>query len=194
MPAFDAAGTITAAILSVQLQTRDSFEIVVVDDGSTDETADIVEGLARDDARVRLFRQARSGPAAARNAALRHARAELVTLLDADDLLLPTYLARMDAALELAPQAGFAFNTDAWVLDDATGRIKRPMTGRPKELPADPTHFLRLLLKQNFIFVAATVRRRAIEGIGGWREGLTRRRTTTCGCGCSQQATQAVHV
>jgi glycosyltransferase involved in cell wall biosynthesis len=92
MPAFDAAGTITAAIRSVQLQTLDSFEIVVVDDGSTDETPDIVEDLVREDSRVRLFRQERTGPAAARNEALRHARAELVTLLDADDLLLPSHL------------------------------------------------------------------------------------------------------
>jgi glycosyltransferase involved in cell wall biosynthesis len=175
VPAFDAARTVAAAIRSAQLQTVESLEILVVDDGSGDCTSEIVESLGREDTRVRLFRQPRSGPSSARNHALRHARGELVTFLDADDLLLPEYLDRMGAALDGAPQAGLAF-TDAWLLDDATGRVQRAgvMSYRkPKAQPEDPRDFLHLLLRRNFVFVATTVRRRALEAVGGWRESLT---------------------
>jgi glycosyltransferase involved in cell wall biosynthesis len=175
MPAFDAAETVGAAIRSVQLQTVETLEILVVDDGSSDGTAEVVASLQREDPRVRLFRQARGGPAAARNEALRHARGELVTSLDADDLLLPEYLSRMGAALELAPEAAFAY-TDAWVLNDATKRVRRSSAmshRKPKHPPEDPTELLRLLLPSNFIFVAATARRSALESVGGWRENLT---------------------
>ncbi len=175
VPAFDAARTIVGAVRSAQLQTVDSLEILVVDDGSADETSELVEALEREDDRVRLFRQTRSGPSSARNHALRHARGELVTFLDADDLLLPEYLDRMGSALDAAPQAGFAF-TDAWVLDDATGRVQRTSAmshRKPSSPPEDPVELLHLLLRRNFVFVAATARRRALEAVGGWQESLT---------------------
>jgi glycosyltransferase involved in cell wall biosynthesis len=175
IPAFDAAGTIAAAVRSVLLQSVASFEILVVDDGSTDGTAEIVERLKREDPRVHLFRQSRGGPAAARNHALRHAHGELVTFLDSDDLLLPDYLARMGATLDGSPETGFAY-TDAWVLDDASGRVRRASAmshRKPREFPQDPTRLLQLLLGRNFIFVATTVRAEAIEDVHGWRETMT---------------------
>ena len=176
MAAYNAEQTVESAICSVLQQTVESLEVVVVDDGSVDGTAERVRGLAREDRRVRLYQQENRGQGAARNRATAEAQAELVTVLDADDLLLPEYLERMGAALAASPRAGMAY-TDAWVLDDASGRIARKSAmaaHRPATVPPyDPRPFLQLLLRQgNFIFVATTSRRSVLEAVGPWQESL----------------------
>jgi GT2 family glycosyltransferase len=173
MPAYNAAPTIESAIRSVLRQSRGDFELIVVDDGSTDDTRDRAGTF--DDARVRVISRANGGPAAARNEGIALAQGKLVSMLDSDDMWTPRYLETMAAALEAAPSAALAY-TDAWVLDDATGRIRattamayqRP----PAAPPADPKRFLLLLLDRNFIFTSATVRRAVIDGVGGFDERL----------------------
>jgi glycosyltransferase involved in cell wall biosynthesis len=117
--AFNASFTIASSIRSVIEQTEQCFELIVIDDGSTDSTAECARGFAADP-RLRVIRQSNKGPAAARNAGLRCARGGYVSMLDADDLWLPEYLEVMGAALDGDPGAAFAY-TDAWVLDDETG-------------------------------------------------------------------------
>lgn len=95
MAAHDAAGTIAEALASLGQQAHPAWEAIVVDDGSTDETAEIVERLAARDPRIRLIRQARQGPGAARNAGLTVALHPWVLFLDADDWLLPHALERL---------------------------------------------------------------------------------------------------
>src|SRR5437588_1923361 len=119
MAAYNASATIEAAIQSVLNQTRPDFELIVVDDGSTDDTAERVDQF-RVDPRVRLVRQENSGLPAARNVAVSAGQARYVTILDSDDLLIPTYLERIGRALDEAPGAGFAF-ADAWRLDQESG-------------------------------------------------------------------------
>ncbi len=176
MAAYDAERTVEPAIRSALLQTVDSLEVVVVDDGSRDETARLVQGLAQDDNRVRLFRQGNRGPGAARNRATAESRGELVVVLDADDLLLPDYLERMGAALDTTPGAGMAF-TDAWLLEDETGRVRRrsamALQHPPAQPPADPGELFTLLLEQgNFIYVSTTTRRVVLEDVGPWNESV----------------------
>jgi glycosyltransferase involved in cell wall biosynthesis len=173
MPAYNAASTIPSAIQSVLRQSRGDFELIVVDDGSTDGTRARVEEF--DDPRIRAFGRANGGPAAARNHGIARARGIYLSMLDSDDIWLPGYLESMAAALEAASGAAFAY-TDAWVLDDATGRIRATTAmayQRPPAVPpADPQEFLLLLLDRNFVFTAATVRRSVIDEVGGYDEQL----------------------
>jgi GT2 family glycosyltransferase len=172
--AYNTAGTIGEAIESVRRQTRSDWELVVVDDGSDDGTADIVEAVA--DPRIRLIRQPRNlGPAAARNRGISVAQAPLVCTLDSDDLWLPWYLETMGKTLDSAPAAAVAC-TDAWVLDEATGRVGRTSVLAPQDppqpVPEDRKTFLAALLQRNFIYNSVAVRRDSLLAVGGYDERL----------------------
>lgn len=94
-PAWQAERYIQDCIASVQAQTYPNWEMLVVDDCSTDATSDIVEAIAAIDNRVVLIRQTQNGgPAAARNAALKKAQGRWIAFLDSDDQWLPTKLAQ----------------------------------------------------------------------------------------------------
>ncbi|HET8898233.1 MAG TPA: glycosyltransferase family A protein [Rhodanobacteraceae bacterium] len=99
MPVYDAARWLPQALDSVLAQSHANFEVVAVDDGSRDASADILARYAAADARVRVLRQANAGVAAARNAAIRAARGDYVAFLDADDRWHPDKLTRQLATL-----------------------------------------------------------------------------------------------
>ncbi len=99
IPAFNAAGTIGRTLASLIAQTRDDWEAVIVDDGSTDGMEAVVGGWLATDPRIRLLRQANGGAAAARNAGLAAARGAWTLFLDADDTIDRHYLRRMQARL-----------------------------------------------------------------------------------------------
>jgi glycosyltransferase involved in cell wall biosynthesis len=102
VPAHNAAPFIEQTLDSVREQTYDDWEVVVVDDGSSDGTWELLQGAGP---RVRSFRRERAGgPAVARNLALSNATGELVMFLDADDLLLPRYLESQLACYERTVQ------------------------------------------------------------------------------------------
>ena len=98
--AYQAEGTILAAVLSALTQTWPPLEVVVVDDGSSDGTAQVLADV--DDPRLRVLHQANAGEAAAKNAAVQAARGDLVVVLDADDAWYPERLAAL-MALARAP-------------------------------------------------------------------------------------------
>lgn len=174
MAACNSAATIAEAIESVRRQTREDWELIVVDDGSRDGTADLVETFT--DVRIRVIRELENrGPAFARNRAISLAQAPLVATLDSDDLWLPQYLATMISTLDSDPGAAIAF-TDAWVLDDATGRVRKmaamAFQDPPEPLPTDPDTLLVELLRRNFIYNSVTFRREAFTKVGGYDERL----------------------
>jgi hypothetical protein len=94
IPAFNAAGTIRETIVSVLNQTHRNTEIIVVDDGSKDQTGEVVASFMRSDARIRYLRQSNAGVAAARNLGIAKAQGDFIATLDADDLWYPTKLTR----------------------------------------------------------------------------------------------------
>lgn len=109
MPCHNAAVHLPASVGSVQAQTHTDWELVIVDDGSTDDSWQVLQKLAHADSRIKLFQQANAGAAAARNHALREAHGAYTAFLDSDDTWHPEFLEAMMAALAADPDAGIAY-------------------------------------------------------------------------------------
>jgi glycosyltransferase involved in cell wall biosynthesis len=103
MPAYDAALTLASALRSVQRQSEVDWECIVVNDGSSDHTADIVTAFAREDARVRLVESAHGGIVSALQTGIDQCRAPLIARFDADDLMSGRRLELQRAALRQSP-------------------------------------------------------------------------------------------
>ena len=109
IPTYNLAALLPGAVESVRAQGWPELEIIVVDDGSTDGTPEVLEGLAREHANLRWFRQENAGAAAARNRGIEEARGRWVAFLDADDLWMPGKLAAQFEALAARPSASFSY-------------------------------------------------------------------------------------
>ena len=92
VPAYNAAGVIERCIDTVLRQTYPDFELLIIDDGSTDETAEIVAAKAAQDARIHLIRQENAGVSSARNTGIAVASGELLCFIDSDDTVSANYL------------------------------------------------------------------------------------------------------
>lgn len=162
IPAFNAEKTIGETLASVLGQTFEDWELVVVDDGSRDGTAAVVHAI--DDERIKLVSIANGGVARARNRGIADARGEMVALLDADDVWLPTKLERQVALMKTRPDLGMCFTAATRVSSD---------TGRTSEMPArDYADFCEALLLYSVIVPAAcssiVARRRLVIQAGGF--------------------------
>ncbi len=161
IPTHDRAAATERAARSVLAQSHRALELLVIDDGSTDGTAERVEALG--DPRLRVVRQRNAGVAAARNRGLAEAKGAYVAFLDSDDAWRPDKLARQVAALEAAP---------ARVGICTTGAEIRPRVGpaeiRRPEIRGDA--FAALLLR-NLVHAptsCALIRREVAEAVGGF--------------------------
>jgi glycosyltransferase involved in cell wall biosynthesis len=163
IPAYNQAAYLGAAIRSVLGQTRQDFEIIVVDDGSTDGTSEVAASFA--DARVRCIRQDNRGLPAARNTGIRAATGACVSLLDSDDLFLPRKLELLADALDRQPGLGLVAGKAAYIDQDGCD-LQQPIGSA---LPDDPAQ----LLLGNPIHVGSVLVRRAwLERVGLFDERL----------------------
>jgi hypothetical protein len=157
---------VAEAIESLRVQTFRDFELVVVDDGSTDATPRIVEGLASDDDRIRLHSQANTGYPEALNVGWRLARGEYVAILDADDLAEPGRLERQLAYLDEHPEVGVVGGSLLLVTGD----------GRPFYVATYPTEAADVLagLRTHCPVghTAVLMRRAILEEVGGYRSSI----------------------
>ncbi|NLH83129.1 MAG: glycosyltransferase [Phyllobacteriaceae bacterium] len=161
VPAYNAAATIAETLWSLLAQTFGDFEVIVVDDGSSDRTAEIVESF--EDPRIRLVRQANRGLAGAHNTGIAASRGEFVGFCDADDLWMPEKLERHVEHLRCSPDVGISFAGSAMI--DVEGRTLR-VAQRPKLTGITAADvFLRNPIGNGS---AAVVRRVAFDAIA-WR-------------------------
>ena len=110
LPTHNRAALLRQAVASVQAQTFRDWELIIVDDGSTDDTAAVAEALSAQDARIRVVRQPNRGGAAARNAGIRQARGTFVAFQDDDDLWHAEKLSRQCAVLSSGhPEYGWLY-------------------------------------------------------------------------------------
>jgi hypothetical protein len=173
IPAYNAAWSIERTIASVLRQTMRDFEVIVIDDGSTDTTSETVRRASHGDPRVRTVRQENRGLAGARNRGIAEARADIVAPLDADDVWESDYLAATTDLLDRQPDAPFAF-TYHYRMDEED----RPLSG-PDYRTALRHDFLGLLTV-NIVGCgsAAVFRRAAMLAAGGYDETLRTRAGT----------------
>jgi GT2 family glycosyltransferase len=164
IPAFNARSTIGAAIASVLEQTLPAREIVVVDDGSTDGTHDVVEGWVD---HVVYVRTANRGVSAARNKGLRHATASFVAPLDADDVWLPERLEALAALATARPDLDLLATN---VVYEQAGR--RPWCFYSGRNPFPVADQRTTILSRSFLQHGA-IRRTKLEAVGGYDESIT---------------------
>jgi glycosyltransferase involved in cell wall biosynthesis len=117
LPAYNAEDSIGATIASVLNQRYEDFELLVIDDGSTDGTIDVVKEFR--DPRIQTFLGDHAGPAAARNRGLEMAGREFVAFIDADDLWTPDKLALQIMRLEECPDAGAVYSWTVFIDENA---------------------------------------------------------------------------
>lgn len=130
-PAYNAGRYLGQAIESVRAQTFTDWRMIIIDDGSKDDTAAVARKYAEQDPRIEVHSQPNQGISATRNACLRRVPegCDYLFNLDADDLLEPTALARLVAYLEATPKAGAVF-CGATIIDGAGARQGRRKTHR----------------------------------------------------------------
>jgi len=112
IPTYNRSRFVVEAVESVLCQSYDDFELIVVDDGSTDDTSSV---LAAFGGRIRVIRQQNRGPAGARNRGLSEASGELICFLDSDDLWLQRKLERQVAFLDSCPQELICYTDEIWI-------------------------------------------------------------------------------
>jgi len=154
------------AVASVLAQTYQPVEVVIVDDGSTDGTAQLAEELSAVHPEVvRWARQSNAGPGSARNLGLRHARGEFIQYLDSDDLLEPRKFEFQVAALLAHPEAGLAYGITRRVnLDTGVERIWARTSESIEHI------FPEFLMQRGWDTNAPLWRRSACDAVGPWRE------------------------
>ncbi len=169
IPAYNVDRYIEYTLESLKSQTLTDFEAIIVDDGSTDRTAEVVRTWIAKDPRFKLVQKPNGGLSSARNFGIRQAQSEYLALLDADDLYLPEKLSSHVAILDRHPQVGVIYSESQAIKDDGTPTWIK-LSGKP--IDPDP---LKALLCKNFIGHGsnAILRKAVIDDVGEFDETLT---------------------
>jgi glycosyltransferase involved in cell wall biosynthesis len=168
LPVYNGARFLGAALDSVGAQTCTDFEVIAVDDGSTDGSADLLAARPG----VHLIRQANAGQSAARNAGARHARGEFLAFIDQDDEWDPQKLARQLRVFERLPDVGLVYS-DLDEVDDA-GRVVTRQVLRTCGFRHPKRSLLDCLVEDMFILPSTVMLRKTLfDAAGGFDERLS---------------------
>jgi len=166
IPAYNAAKTLPRSVQSVQAQTLINWELIIVDDGASDNTAEIAQTLANEDLRIRVIRQENAGPSTARNYGASFARADILAFLDADDFWAPKRLNGMLEAFTALSSAGVLFSRT---------RFLNAHTLRSGTLTPHLPHLTATdLMSENAVCSASNIvcRKTVFDCAGGFTKGL----------------------
>jgi glycosyltransferase involved in cell wall biosynthesis len=167
IPAFNAADFILATLRAVQCQTHTNFEVIVIDDGSSDNTAKIVQAFCDTDQRFSIIKRENGGVSAARNLGAALGSCQFTAFLDADDIWYPEFLAKSVDFMASRPDVSVCF-AGVRIVDQngiPTGAFSSRKVLKPTIadlLAGNPTTTCSNLV----------VRRKAFDESGGFREGL----------------------
>ncbi len=164
IPAYNRAGFLPEAVGSVLSQTFGDFEVIVVDDGSTDNTPEVIKRFPPE---VRCFRQENGGSGSARNLGIEHARGEYLVFLDSDDVLFEDALEKGVACLDCHPEVALCYGQVYSM--DINGNViwwKR-LRGEKKSCVRDgKEQIARLVFRGDMQVAAVMVRRRCLDEVG----------------------------
>jgi cellulose synthase/poly-beta-1,6-N-acetylglucosamine synthase-like glycosyltransferase len=127
IPTYNRSGHLAAAVRSALTQTYPPHEIIVVDDGSTDDTRSTVEGLGRNGVPVQYLWQVNQGAAAARNRGIRAASGDWIALLDSDDIWLPRKLETARSLITTGGDVDFVHSRCVYDIEVAAGSVPEPV-------------------------------------------------------------------
>jgi glycosyltransferase involved in cell wall biosynthesis/Tfp pilus assembly protein PilF len=162
IPCYKQAGFLPEAVQSVLDQTFKDFEIIIVNDGSPDNTSDVARDLISKNPgkKIRLVEKANGGLSSARNAGFRAALGKYVLPLDADDKIKPTLLEKLTAILDAQPKVGFAYTHIQHFGDINT------------EWPLPDFNPVTLVSKENIVICCSLCRKTMWEQVGGYNENM----------------------
>ncbi|MGF1522701.1 MAG: UDP-glucose 4-epimerase GalE [Leptolyngbyaceae cyanobacterium] len=176
IPAHNAETFLAKTLASIQSQTYSDLEILVIDDGSSDRTPDIVREFAQLDSRIQLFQQANAGVAAARNCGIQNAKGEFIAPIDADDLWCPETVEKLVSRLQKScPDVGVVY---AWSID--IDEQEQPIGGFHAATVVGNVY--KTLICHNFLGNASStlIRKTCLDYVGGYDSQLKAQNAQGC--------------
>jgi len=166
VPAYNAEKFISVAVNSILAQTYSALEVIVIDDGSSDSTKDIVNELAVKDARVKCYSIKNSGRAAARNYGISKATGSWLAFLDADDFWAAEKISKQLACWQVDEKVGLIYTERTWV--DAEGN---PLADQPQRYKLPEGMILDKLVDGNYICTSTVlIKKELVDVVGGFDE------------------------
>ena len=171
MPCYNASCYLREAVESVQSQSFKDWELLIIDDGSTDSSEEIALEYAANDARVHLIKQPNSGACRARNNGLEHAKGQYIKFLDADDVLESECLRSQVKQIETLSSRQIPFG-DYYNIDKDGMVLSKYIFNRKRDLSADSVYFF--FTEWRVLISAPLHRAELLREIGGFDESLKR--------------------